>query len=244
LRHPPLGSARRGDNPGHSSCQPLSPCNKLRLCPSTCARASFNIHIEQRRFLFLCQAKQMATCSSKNQPAIAQLVEHLPADICSRSLVRFRAPLFCLGMFEHITICDMVMARWHAWARLLGNGHDVLFDFIFDWVRVWPIWIESRIAGCVWGGQDDCVGCTDIGRAPDVRAWLDEVEPSRTAEGPPPAVREETSAQTNKQTLPTIRKHKETRNQPLKQTSAQAHTNKCTRTRTRTHTQTHTHMHT
>jgi len=31
LRHPPLGSARRGDKPGHSSCQPLSPCNKLRL---------------------------------------------------------------------------------------------------------------------------------------------------------------------------------------------------------------------
>ena len=43
---------------------------------------------------------------------------------------------------------------------------------------------------------------TDIGRAPDVRSWLDEVEPSRTAEGPPLAVREETNAQTNKQNSP------------------------------------------
>jgi len=132
----------------------------------------------------------------------------------------------------------MVMARWHACERLLGNGHDVLFDFIFDCVRVWSIWIESRIAGCVCGGQDECIGCTDIGRAPDVRSWLDEVEPSRTAEGPPPSVLEETNAQTNKQQLPHKNIHKRA---SAVQTNKQVHThtNKCTRTRTHTHTHAH-----
>jgi len=68
------------------------------------------------------------------------------------------------------------------------------------------------------------------------RAWLDEVEPSRTAEGPPPAVREETSAQTNKQTLPTIKTYRNEK--PAVQT------NKCTRTQTNAHAHAHAHAHT
>jgi hypothetical protein len=70
---------------------------------------------------------------------------------------------------------------------LTVKSHALLLSSVGFWFG-WVGWnLEGR--GVFLMSQDDCSKCTNIGKELAVGAWLDEVEPSRTADGPPPAVR-------------------------------------------------------
>jgi hypothetical protein len=138
IAHPPLGSARRGYKPGHSSCRPLSPCNNLRVCLSTC-QVLVQISSKEGSTFLPCKANgdvQFLEPAGYSSAGRASACRHL--QLVSGSIP---GAILGWGIFEHIAICDMVMGRWHARERLF------------------PIQASARIPCVDVGGRPD--GTTD-----------------------------------------------------------------------------------